>query len=270
MTLTLTLREQPAVPLEAEVLRPTGWPARAARRSRRCPSGTATSARAWASSSRSPARGDDIRLEGDLSRVKFVGAGMTAGRLTVAGDVGMHAGAGMRGGELHVEGDAGDWAGAGMRGGTLVVRGSAGRRLGGVYPGERAGMRGGEIVVHGDAGAQAGAGLRRGLIAVAGRVGEAAGLRMLAGTIVALGGLGPRAGAGMRRGSIVAMAPATPLATFVFSCIVPPAVPAPVPAPAARARPGRDRRAARGPLRALVRRRPRAAARRDPDPGGGA
>jgi formylmethanofuran dehydrogenase subunit C len=130
----------------------------------------------------------------------------------------MHAGAGMRGGELHVEGDAGEWAGAGMRGGTLVVRGSAGRQLGGVYPGERAGMRGGEIVVGGDAGARAGAGLRRGLIAVAGRVGDAAGLRMLAGTIVALGGLGPRAGAGMRRGSIVTMAPATPLATFVFSC----------------------------------------------------
>ena len=42
---------------------------------------------------------------------------------------------------------------------------------------------------------------------------------MLAGTIVALGGLGPRAGAGMRRGSIVTMAPATPLATFVFSCL---------------------------------------------------
>jgi formylmethanofuran dehydrogenase subunit C len=80
-------------------------------------------------------------------------------------------------------------------------------------------MRGGEIVVHGDAGAQAGAGLRRGLIAVAGRVGDAAGLRMLAGTIVALGGLGARAGAGMRRGSIVTMAPATPLATFVFSCV---------------------------------------------------
>jgi formylmethanofuran dehydrogenase subunit C len=42
---------------------------------------------------------------------------------------------------------------------------------------------------------------------------------MLAGTIVALGGLGVRAGAGMRRGSIVTMAPATPLATFVFSCV---------------------------------------------------
>ena len=218
MTLTLTLREQPDVPLEADVLTPD----RLAGASR-----TIAALPLWHGKERTrvgeffavSGAGDDVRLEGDLSRVKFVGAGMTAGRLTVAGDVGMHAGAGMRGGELHVEGDAGDWAGAGMRGGTLVVRGSAGRRLGGVYPGERAGMRGGEIVVHGDAGAQAGAGLRRGLIAVAGRVGDAAGLRMLAGTIVALGGLGPRAGAGMRRGSIVTMAPATPLATFVFSCI---------------------------------------------------
>jgi formylmethanofuran dehydrogenase subunit C len=217
MTLTLTLREQPDVPLDAEVLVPD----------RLAGAEDVAALPVWHGNERTrvgeffavSGSGDDVRLEGDLSRVKFVGAGMTAGRLTVAGDVGMHAGAGMRGGELHVGGDAGDWAGAGMQGGTLVVRGSAGCQLGGVYPGERAGMRGGEIVVHGDAGPQAGAGVRRGLIAVAGRVGDAAGLRMLAGTIVALGGLGPRAGAGMRRGSIVTMAPAPPPATFVFSCL---------------------------------------------------
>src|SRR5918999_808469 len=218
MTLTLTLREQPAVPLEADVL---------------CPDRLAGASRdeiealpVWHGNERTrvgeffavSGAGDDVRVEGDLSRVKLVGAGMTAGRLTVAGDVGMHAGAGMRGGELHVEGDAGDWAGAGMRGGRLVVRGSAGHRLRGGFSGERAGMRGGEIVVGGDAGAQAGAGLRRGLIAVAGRIGDAAGLRMLAGTIVALRGLGPRAGAGMRRGSIVTMAPVVLLPTFGFAC----------------------------------------------------
>jgi formylmethanofuran dehydrogenase subunit C len=209
MTLTLTLREQPDVSLEAEVLTPDVLV------------GDIPALPLWHGNERTrvgeffevSGAGDDVRLEGDLSRVRYVGAGMTAGRLTVAGSVGSHAGAGMRGGELHVEGDAGDHAGEGMRGGTLVVRGSAGSKLGG----ER--MRGGEIVVHGDAGAQAGAGVRRGLIAVAGRVGDAAGFRMLAGTIVALGGLGRRAGAGMRRGSIVTMTPATPLATFVFSCI---------------------------------------------------
>src|SRR5919202_2474249 len=218
MTLTLTLREEPAVPLEADVLRPD----RLAGASRE----EIEALSVWHGNERArvgdffavSGAGDDVRLQGDLSRVKLVGAGMTAGRLTVAGDVGMHAGTGMRGGELHVEGDAGDWAGAGMRGGTLVVRGSAGRQLGGVYPGERAGMRGGEIVVHGDAGEQAGAGLRRGLIAVGGRVGDAAGLRMLAGTIVALGGIGAEPGASMRRGTIVGMSQVTPLPTFSYAC----------------------------------------------------
>jgi len=218
MTLTLTLREQPAVPLETEGLTPDRLAGASRAEIEALP--------VWHGNERTrlgeffavSGAGEDVRLEGDLGRVRFVGAGMTAGRLTVAGDVGMHAGAGMRGGELHVQGDAGDGAGAGMRGGTLVVGGSAGRGLGGALSGERAGMRGGEIVVHGDAGAQAGAGLRRGVIAVAGRAGDAAGLRMLAGTIVALGGLGPRAGAGMRRGSIITMAAATPPASFAFSC----------------------------------------------------
>jgi formylmethanofuran dehydrogenase subunit C len=216
MALTLTLREPPVVPLDAEVLTPD----------RLAVTDDIAALPLWHGNERVrvgdffavSGSGDDLRVEGDLSRVRYLGAGMTRGRLTVAGNAGMHVGAGMRGGELRVEGDAGDWAGAGMHGGTLVVRGSAGAQLGGVHSGERAGMRGGEIVVGGDAGERAGAGLRRGLIAVAGRAGEAAGLRMLAGTIVALGGLGPRAGAGMRRGSIVTMAPVTPLPTFVFAC----------------------------------------------------
>ena len=97
MTLTLTLREQPDVPLEAEVL---------------CPDRLAGAGRGEIEAlhvrhGKERVRlgeffavsgaGDDVRLEGDLRRVEHIGAGMTAGRLTVAGDVGMHAGAGMRG-----------------------------------------------------------------------------------------------------------------------------------------------------------------------------
>ena len=219
MALTLTLRERPAVPLEAEALTPDGVaPLRRAE---------IEALTVWEGNRRAQVgdffavSGDgreELRIEGDLQRVKFLGAGMTAGRLTVAGDAGMHAGAGMRGGELVVEGDVAAFAGVGMRGGRLVVRGSAGHHLGAGHAGERAGMRGGEILVHGDAGEQAGAGLRRGLIAVAGRVGDAAGLRMLAGTIVALGALGARPGAAMRRGTIVAMSGVTLLPTFGFAC----------------------------------------------------
>jgi formylmethanofuran dehydrogenase subunit C len=219
VTLTLTLREPPAAPVGAEAL---------------CPDRLAALSRAeierlelWHGNRRT-AVGDlfavagggeqDVRVEGDLARVAGLGAGMTGGRLTLAGGAGPHAGAAMRDGELVVEGDAGDWTGADMRGGRLVVRGSAGRRLGAAYVGARAGMRGGEILVHGDAGEETGAGLRRGLIAVAGRTGQAAGLRALAGTIVTLGTLGAHPGAGMRRASIVATHSATLLPTYARAC----------------------------------------------------
>jgi formylmethanofuran dehydrogenase subunit C len=219
MPLTLTLREPPTVPLETEGLTPDRLATR-----RRAEIEALT---VWHGNRRAELAdfftvlgdgGEELRVEGDLRRVKFLGAGMRAGRLIVAGDAGMHTGSDMRGGELVVEGDVADFAGTGMRGGRLVVHGSAGHQLGAAQPGERAGMRGGEILVQGDAGEQVGAGLRRGLIAVAGRIGEAAGLRMLAGTIVALRGLGAAPGAAMRRGTIVAMSEVTLLPTFAFAC----------------------------------------------------
>jgi formylmethanofuran dehydrogenase subunit C len=219
VTLTLTLREPPAVPVDAEAVSPD----RLAGLSR----AEIERLELWHGNRRtalgelfavSGAGADDVRVEGELARVAGLGTGMAGGRLTLAGGAGPHTGAGMRGGELVVEGDAGDRAGAGMRGGRLVVRGSAGRGLGGAYAGARAGMRGGEIVVHGDAGEEAGAGLRRGLIAVGGRTGAAAGLRALAGTIVALGPLGAHPGAGMRRASIVAMTGAALLPTYARAC----------------------------------------------------
>ena len=219
MTLTLTLRAPAGAPLDAEALRPdrlTGLSRAEIERlelwygNRRAALGELFAV--------SGSGAGELRVEGDLARVARLGAGMTGGRLTLAGGAGAHVGAGMRDGEIVVEGDAGDWAGAEMRGGRLVVHGSAGRSLGGAYAGARAGMRGGEILVHGDAGDEAGAGLRRGLIAVAGSAGRAAGLRALAGTIVALGALGAYPGASMRRASIVAMTSANPLPTYARAC----------------------------------------------------
>ena len=148
MPLTLVLRELPTVPLETEGLTPdllaTSRP------------GEIEALPVWHGNRRaqladffavSGSGDEELRFEGDLRRVKFLGAGMTGGRLLVAGDAGMHTGADMRGGELVVEGDVGDFAGVGMRGGRLVVQGSAGHQLGGARPGERAGMRGGEILI---------------------------------------------------------------------------------------------------------------------------
>jgi formylmethanofuran dehydrogenase subunit C len=219
VTVTLTLRDTPAAPVDAAGLGPDRLAGLSRAEIQRLELWHGNRRTALGELFGVSGAGDrDVRIEGDLSRVAGFGAGMAGGRLTLAGGAGPHTGAGMRDGELVVEGDAGDWTGADMRGGRLVVRGSAGRRLGAAYPGARAGMRGGEILVHGDAGEEAGAGLRRGVIAVAGRAGRAAGLRALAGTIVVLGALGEHPGAGMRRASVVAMTGATLLPTYGRAC----------------------------------------------------
>jgi formylmethanofuran dehydrogenase subunit C len=145
-----------------------------------------------------------IMLDGSCPWAKGVGARMTAGRIFVEGDVGMHAGAGMAGGELSVRGHAGDWLGAEMRGGRIRVLGSAGHQVGAAYRGSRKGMTGGEILISGNAGDEAGLLMRRGIVVVGGRCGAFAGASMIAGSVVALGGVGPRAGAGMKRGTIFA------------------------------------------------------------------
>ncbi len=144
-----------------------------------------------------------IVLTGDCSRVKWVGANMTSGRLTIEDNIGTHCGAEMRGGSIEVRGNVGDWAGAEMRGGTIRIRGDAGHLVGGCYRGGRTGMRGGMILVDGNVGHEVGGNMRRGLIAVGGDIGDFAGVSMLAGSVFVFGKCGRRAGAGMKRGTLV-------------------------------------------------------------------
>jgi formylmethanofuran dehydrogenase subunit C len=162
----------------------------------------------------------ELVIEGDCSRVKWIGSDMTTGRITVHGNVGMHLGAEMRGGEIHVHGQAGDWVGAEMRGGLIHVRGDAGHLVGGAYRGSRAGMRGGVILVDGKAGNEVGGTMRRGLIAVGGAAGDFVGVSMIAGTIFVFGPPGVRTGAGMKRGTIALYSgPPQLLPTFRFACV---------------------------------------------------
>jgi formylmethanofuran dehydrogenase subunit C len=161
--------------------------------------------------------GGEIRLSGDLTAVKQIGAGMAAGRIVIEGNVGMHLGAGISGGEILVQGNAGDWVAPEMSGGRIVIKGNAGHMLGSAYRGARIGMRGGEIIVHGNVGNEAGNAIRNGLIAIGGNCGDFAGVNMLAGTIIVLGRLGIRCGAGMKRGSIISMHRAELLPTFSYA-----------------------------------------------------
>ena len=160
----------------------------------------------------------DIHLEGDLFNVKMIGMGMSAGKITVEGNVGMHVGMGMSGGEILVSGDAGDWVGPEMSGGRITVKGNAGHMVGSAFRGQAAGIKSGEIFIHGNAKNEIGNSMRRGFIAIGGNAGDFVGVNMLAGTVIVLGEMGIRAGAGMKRGTIACMQDAPMLPSFEYSC----------------------------------------------------
>lgn len=163
-------------------------------------------------------RSEEIMVEGSLERVKWIGSGMTRGRIVIRGDVGMHAGSYMKGGEILIEGSAGDFLGVEMEGGLIRVKGNAGHRAGAAYRGSKYGMRGGIILIEGNVGHEVGAYMRRGLIVIKGNAEDFLGARMAAGTICLFGQAGLRTGGGMQKGTIVCMHPVELLPTFAYDC----------------------------------------------------
>jgi len=219
VTTVLTLKERPHVPLEAEALTPDviaplsrdevrALPVVLGKRQRRLDDFFEVEG----------AGSEELELRGDCGRVKWIGRGMTRGRVRVLGNAGMHLGAYMKGGEIEVEGDASDWVGGEMAGGVIRVRGSAGGQVGAAYRGSTSGMKGGTILVEGAAGIELGMRMRRGVIAVRGPVKDFAGLQMKGGTIVLMGGAELRTGAWMVRGTIVSLRPVRLLPTFALAC----------------------------------------------------
>ncbi len=165
-----------------------------------------------------------IRIEADCSRVKWIGAGMASGRITIHGNAGMHLGSEMTGGEIEVHGQAGDWVGGEMRGGKIHVHGDAGHLVGAAYRGSRLGMCGGVILIDGKAGNEIGGTMRRGFIAIGGDTGDFPGVSLIAGTVFLFGQPGVRLGAGMKHGTIVLFAGDAPLLpSFRYDCTYRPA-----------------------------------------------
>src|SRR5215471_17485574 len=153
----LTLKERPHVPLEAEVLTPDviaplghdavgALPVVLGKRQYRLDDFFEVEGPA----------GEELEIRGDVGRVKWIGRGMSRGRITIHGDAGMHLGAFMKGGAIEVKGNASDWVGGEMKGGLIRISGNAGGQLGAAYRGSQRGMRGGTIVVDGSAGIEIG------------------------------------------------------------------------------------------------------------------
>lgn len=144
-----------------------------------------------------------ILIKGDVSRVKRIGAEMTAGTITIEGSAGMHVGSEMAGGEILVKGDADSWAGMEMKGGLLHITGNAADHVGCAYRGSWKGMSGGRIVIYGNAQNQLGGGNTGGEIIVNGNVDNFCGIRQSGGLIVVKGDAIRTVGVEMSAGTIV-------------------------------------------------------------------
>lgn len=159
----------------------------------------------------------DLEIHGNLTKVRWIGRGMSRGSVTVHGSVGMHLGARMTGGRIEVHGDASDWIGAEMKNGLIHVHGNAGGQVGAAYRGSLSGMKNGTIVVDGSAGLEVGMRMRRGTIVLGGPAKDFTGLQMKGGTIVLLAGAEIRTGAWMNRGTIISLKPLDMMPTFAFA-----------------------------------------------------
>lgn len=228
--ITLRLKEEPSIPVEAESITPENLSGKSLDEIYNLPLWVGNRQQRLAdyfAVEMTERGGEALQAEvnpaklvlfGDFSRFKRLGQGMAAGEMEIQGSVGFHTGASMRGGSLRIKGNAGDWLGAHMEGGQITVEGSAGHFLGSSYRGLTQGMTGGSILIQGNVGQMAGSRMRRGLIAVGGNCGDALGFKMLAGTIVLVGASGIRAGANMIRGSIILLQPTELLPSFYYNC----------------------------------------------------
>lgn len=216
--ITLTLKEQPEVPIEAEALSPDvvaelgndelrALPIFFGKRQLRLDDFFEVEGEA----------SEELEIHGDASRVKWLGRGMTRGQLRIVGNAGMHLGAFMKGGAIEVSGNASDWVGAEMSGGLIRIGGNVGGQIGAAYRGSLTGMTAGTIVVEGSAGLEVGMRMKRGTIVVKGMAKDFTGLEMKGGTII-LGGAELRTGAWMNRGTIISLTPIPLLPTFAYNC----------------------------------------------------
>ena len=214
-----TLKERPSVPLETEVFTPDVITPLSRDEVRALP--VFLGKRQYRMDDFFAVEGsgsDNLELRGDAGRVKWIGRGMTRGRIAIHGDAGMHLGAYMKGGTIEVSGNASDWVGAEMTSGLIRIGGNAGGQIGAAYRGSLAGMKGGTILVEGSAGMEIGMRMRRGVIAVKGPVRDFAGLQMNGGTIVLMSGAEIRTGAWMVRGTIISLTPLKLMPTFSCAC----------------------------------------------------
>ena len=143
-----------------------------------------------------------IVINGDCTKMKYIGAKMTAGEMVVNSPCDMYIGSWMKGGKLTVNGDVHSFCGLAMKGGEFTINGNAGNYLGAAYRGDWRGMSGGTLRVKGNAGSDVASWMTGGTLIVEGNVDIHLGTHMEGGTIILKGNANRRVGGQLVKGTI--------------------------------------------------------------------
>ncbi|MDD3574713.1 MAG: formylmethanofuran dehydrogenase subunit C [Methanospirillum sp.] len=143
-----------------------------------------------------------IIVNGDCSKVKYIGAKMSAGEVIVNSSADMYTGAWMRGGKLTIKGDVDSFSGLGMEGGEFTVEGDGENYIGASYRGDWRGMQGGVLRVKGSVGSDIGTFMNGGTLIVEGDADVHIGTHQEGGTIIIKGNVNRRVGGQMVKGTI--------------------------------------------------------------------
>ena len=161
-TVTITMKNQPALYLEADYVSPDAFAGKKAAQitALHVYEGNATRKLGdyfeVSGDAGATAADTKIIVRGDTKKVKFLGFKMSAGELVIEGSADQYVGAWMKGGKLLAKGNVEAFAATAMKGGELVIEGNAGNYLGAAYRGDWRGMSGGKILVKGNAGSDIG------------------------------------------------------------------------------------------------------------------
>ncbi len=207
-TVTLTMKNLPALYLEAETISPDQFAAKSPAEIGKLSAYMGNEHHTLgdffeiAGNPGKTAADTKIVVTGDLSKVKYIGMKMTAGEIEVLGNTDMYVGAWMAGGTIRVKGNVDSFCGMGMTGGELLIAGNARNYLGAAYRGDWRGMQGGKIVVGGNAGSDLAFFMRGGEITIGGDVDVHVATHAEGGKIIIKGNAKSRVGGQMVKGDI--------------------------------------------------------------------
>jgi len=208
-TVTITMKNAPALYLEADTISPDAFAGKSAAQIAELPvfegNIPSTLGKYFDVSGNAGATAADTKIviKGDTKRVKYIGFKMTAGEVVIEGDADQYVGAWMTGGKLTAKGNVDAFAATAMKGGEMIIEGNAGNYLGAAYRGDWRGMSGGKIVVQGNAGSDIGMYMLGGEIVVNGDVDVHALTHAEGGKLVVKGNAKSKLGGQMVEGTII-------------------------------------------------------------------